>query len=94
LTSAEPALECGYSDAPERISKQNVEIVTRCWEVFLEAVEQGDPGVLFDQGLYAPACTITVPELVGTKPYVWHRPSLIVMVLALSASYDNTVPTT
>jgi len=54
------------------MSQENVEVVTRCWEVFQEGIEQDDPGVLFDRGLYAPVCTVQLlPETyLGTKPYV------------------------
>lgn len=42
-----------------------MEIVKRAWAVFNKGFERGDPGVLFDRGVYTPEATIT---LVGEVP--------------------------
>src|SRR5687768_10908020 len=53
------------------MSQENVEIVRRAWDVFLEGVEDGNFAALIDAGLYAPSATL-VPsqEASGANSYV------------------------
>ena len=53
------------------MSQENVEIVRRGWEVFIEGLDQGNPTAVFDEGLFAPTYTLTPSqETVGSKTYV------------------------
>jgi ketosteroid isomerase-like protein len=53
------------------MSQENVEIIWRALDVFLEGVEDGDFAALFDAGLYAPSATLVpTPEASGAKTYV------------------------
>ena len=53
------------------MSQENVEVVRRAWETFTRGMDQNDPGVVFDEGLFAPTATLTpVRELPGSRTYV------------------------
>jgi ketosteroid isomerase-like protein len=53
------------------MSQENVEIVRRAWDVFLEGLDQGNLVAVFDQGIFAPRSTLTPPrEIVGSRTYV------------------------
>src|SRR4051794_36950758 len=41
------------------MSQENVEIVRRGWEVFMEGMGNGNPAAVFDEGLFAPTFTLT-----------------------------------
>src|SRR5438094_681722 len=53
------------------MSRENVEIVRRAWEVVIEGISEGNLAAVFDEGLFAPASTFTPPqEVPGSKTYV------------------------
>jgi ketosteroid isomerase-like protein len=53
------------------MSQENVELVRRGWDVFTEGMDQGNWTAVFDEGLFAPECTLTPPrEVPGSKTYV------------------------
>jgi len=53
------------------MSQENVEIVRRGWEVFIEGIDHGNPTAVFDEDLFAPTYTLTPSrETVGSKTYV------------------------
>ena len=45
------------------MSQENVDLVRRIWDTYMEGIEQGDPGLTaadaYDQGLFAPESTYT-----------------------------------
>jgi ketosteroid isomerase-like protein len=57
------------------MSQENVEIVRRVWDLFMEGIDQADPAAgydaAFDQGLLAPTSTFTpASEVPGSETYV------------------------
>jgi ketosteroid isomerase-like protein len=53
------------------MSQENVEIVRRAWDVFMENADQGNFAAVFDEGLFAPTHTVTpAREVPGSKTYV------------------------
>jgi ketosteroid isomerase-like protein len=85
-SAADPDAEDGATgellvlrDTARAMSQENVEIVRRAWEVFMEEIDEGNPAAVwdegvaavFDQGLFAPTHTVTPPrEVLGSKTYV------------------------
>jgi ketosteroid isomerase-like protein len=41
------------------MSRENVEIVRRAFDVFIKGMEQGNPTAVFDDGVFAPNATLT-----------------------------------
>jgi ketosteroid isomerase-like protein len=53
------------------MSQENVEIVRRTWEVFIEGMSQRNPAAVFDEGLFAPTCALTpAREGLASRTYV------------------------
>jgi ketosteroid isomerase-like protein len=56
------------------MSQENVDVVRRIWDIYMDAFERGDPRAATDvyhQGLVAPEATFTpVPEIPGARTYV------------------------
>ncbi len=56
------------------MSQENVEVVQRIWDLYMEGFERGDPRVataVYDLGLVAPESTYTpIREVPGTRTYV------------------------
>jgi ketosteroid isomerase-like protein len=53
------------------MSQENVEVVRRAWDVFLEGFDQGNLAAVFDEGLFAPRSTLTPPrEILGSRTFV------------------------
>ena len=53
------------------MSQENVDLIHRVWDVFLDGASRGDFGAVFDQGLYARMSTVGPPaELLGSQRYV------------------------
>jgi len=53
------------------VSQENVEIVRRSWEVFLDGASRDDLGAVFDEERFAPTASVFPPvEVVFSRRYV------------------------